>query len=202
MTGVFVKIAKLSPIIYKNNSVELTLFKFEDINWGEKELKGSLSIDRIYAETQNVLTRFMQTNKVNNEYVLVEIEAVGLKASRCEGSVTNASKLLYPIPQPIRRIVFYKKNGEELSKIHEVNFPSGYWVYDGYLSTSNFDWDVMLIETSSGRRIISRRELLESSKVVTEGKTKKKKTRTRKSRKRKTKKKKTKVRRRRKPRST
>lgn len=177
MSSVFVRIAKLTPIVYRNGFVELTLFRFEDLSWGEKKLEESLNIDKLFTETQNFLTRFMQTNKVTDGYVVVEIEGIGLKASRCEGSITGSPRPIYLIPQPLRRVTFYKKKGEELTKVYELTFQSEYWVYDGQLVTNNLDWDVMLIETAGGRRVISREELLEPAKLVVEKRKKKRRKR-------------------------
>lgn len=177
MSSVFVRIAKLTPIVYRNGFVELTLFRFEDLSWGEKKLEESLNIDKLFTETQNFLTRFMQTNKVTDGYIVVEIEGIGLKASRCEGSITGSPRPIYLIPQPLRRVTFYKKKGEELTKVYELTFQSEYWVYDGQLVTNNLDWDVMLIETAGGRRVISREELLEPVKLVVEKRKKKRRKR-------------------------
>ena len=114
---------------------------------------------------------------------------------RCEGEVLGPSTILYPMPKPIRHIMFLKKEGEELKPVYKIEFPGETWIYDSIVYVEQLDFDALLVETSEDKRIVLKDELNlpTRSKLVEAEKKVKRRKRRRKTRKktRKTKEKKT-----------
>ncbi|MEM1555384.1 MAG: hypothetical protein QXM54_02500 [Desulfurococcaceae archaeon] len=189
MSNVLVKIGILKPYLYKDNVIEALIYRFEDLKWSRETLKYGLSIESIYTEAHNTLMKKIQEIDLGEGYLLVEIEGIGLKAFRLEGGVKEVFKILYPIPQPLNKIIIYRRNENGYSKVHEVVFTSEYWVYDGYINVKDIEWDLLVIESNLYRKVISRREYEEFTPPIKLVEKKKRRRRIKKSSGRKNKKK-------------
>lgn len=161
-----VKIAALKPYLYVDNVIEALIYRFEDLKWSKETVRSGLSIETIYTEAHNTLMKTIQEIGLDEGYLFVEVEGIGLKAFRIEGEAKGVLKILYPFPQPLNRIVIYKMTGGEYAKIHEATFSSEYWVYDGYINVKDMEWDLVVIESSLYRRAISRREYEELKPAI------------------------------------
>lgn len=180
MSNVLVKIAALKPHIYVDDTIEALIYRFEDLKWINQTIHHGSSIESIYTEAHNTLMKTIQEVNVSEGYLLVELESVGLKAFRLEGETKNVFKILYPMPQPLHKIAVYKRSNGEYVKIHEAVFSSEHWVYDGYITVKNAEWDLIVMETSLYRKVISKKEYEEPVLTIkTEAKRRKRRRRSR-----------------------
>ena len=169
----------LVPQIRKSGNIEVMLYKIENEKWNEYVMRSKTNIlDKMLIHAQNIIWMSETDTELKDKYVIVEVELPGLRAMRCEGRVSNTSTILYPIPQPVTRIVFLKKESEELKPIHFLDFTGENWIYDSVVYGYELEYDAILVETPENKRIVLKEELLIPSKSkLVEKKTRKKKKR-------------------------
>jgi len=177
----FIKVKSLKPILQYSDYADITLYTIESEDWRIEEIHVSGSVlDKMLVDAQNIITILDTRGLLNDKLGLVEIETTGLKVTRCDGRGVDAKTLLYPIPKPVRRIVFLKKKGELLEPVHSVDLTGELWVYDSVLNIKNSDFDAILVETIDDKRVVLKHELSTSTLAVKPGvKTKKKRKRAR-----------------------
>lgn len=168
----------LEPQSIGSEKVSVVAYKIVNEEWEKEKLKGKLSTDKLLAYAQNIIQR-IQNNIESSRFVLVEVEAMGAKAVRGEGGLSNAQTLISPIPQPLKRIILLKKSDSRLVPVGELDINGEYWVYDSVISATNYDFDAILIETKDYVRILLREELElpKRVKVISEKRRKKRKKR-------------------------
>jgi len=181
-----VKTKLLRPKRYSDNKVEVMVYEIEHEDWSEHNIRSKTSVlDKMLTHAQNIVSMLDSSGELKDKYVVVEVELPGLKAMRCEGKVSESSTILYPIPSPITRMVFLKKENEELKPVYTVEFKGENWVYDSIIYDKDLEYDAILVETPEDKRLVLKEELITPtrSKLVEE---KRKKTRKRRRKKKKT----------------
>jgi len=190
-----VKTRVLKPTLYSDEHVDIVLYEIVDEEWDTHVFRASSNlIDKMLAYANNKIVLKQSMSGMIDGYIFSEVEATGFKTVRGEGLVKNIETILYPIPQPLRRIAFLKKIDGELKQVHEIKPPGEYWIYETTLVTKDLDYDAILIETSEDRRIVLREEIIiPHIKTTSEevGKKRRKKRKSRRKKKEKTGKKKT-----------
>ncbi len=194
---VIAKTKFFKPVTVRDDKVELLLYVIEDEKWIEHTFRSSKTsnLEKMLIYAQNLLSITQSTTNVKNKYVVVEVESPGLKALRVEGTVSNVHAILFPVPQPVKTIAFFKKEDGELREVHRINFNKEYWIYDSAIYVKDLEYDSILIETIEDKRIVFKDEIMVPIRSKVIGKKerkkirrKKKKRRTRKSEKTKKKK--------------
>ncbi len=165
------------------------VYEIEREDWSEHSIRSKTNVlDKMLIHAQNIVSMLDSSGELKDKYVVVEVELPGLKAMRCEGKVSGSSTILYPIPSPITRMVFLKKENEELKPVYTIEFKGEKWVYDSIIYDKDLEYDAILVETPEDKRLVLKEELITPtrSKLVEE---KRKKTRKRRRKKKKSKKK-------------
>lgn len=193
------KILKLKQVEEKDDNVSITGFRVEDEKWDIKEVDSEESREKVINKLLEVAGEYMVHEKTSDSLVLIEVETLGQKVIIGEGGDLNASTVLIPKPQYLRRILFIKcTEPTNCRVVYEYKPSSQFIVYEGNLSINNIDYDFIVLEGNEYTRIIYPHELLlpkpkpkieEKKKKKMRKKSKKSKTKS-KSKKRKTRKKK------------
>lgn len=193
------KILKLKQVEEKDDNVSITGFRVEDEKWDIKEVDSEESREKVINKLLEVAGEYMVHEKTSDSLVLIEVETLGQKVIIGEGGDLNASTVLIPKPQYLRRILFIKcTEPTNCRVVYEYKPSSQFIVYEGNLSINNIDYDFIVLEGNEYTRIIYPHELLlpkpkpkieEKKKKKRRKKSKKSKTKS-KSKKRKTRKKK------------
>ncbi len=193
------KILKLKQVEEKDDNVSITGFRVEDEKWDIKEVDSEESREKVINKLLEVAGEYMVHEKTSDSPVLIEVETLGQKVIIGEGGDLNASTVLIPKPQYLRRILFIKcTEPTNCRVVYEYKPSSQFIVYEGNLSINNIDYDFIVLEGNEYTRIIYPHELLlpkpkpkieEKKKKKRRKKSKKSKTKS-KSKKRKTRKKK------------
>jgi len=179
-----VKTRVLKPTLYSDEHVDILLYEIVDDEWDTHVFRASNDlIDKMLAYANNKIVLKQSMSGMIDGYIFSEVEATGFKTVRGEGLVKNVETILYPIPQPLRRIAFLKKTDGELKQVHEIKPPGEYWIYETMLVTKDLDYDAILIETSEDRRIVLREEIIIPHIKTTNEEAGKKRRRKRKSKK-------------------
>jgi len=182
-------VRNLRPILQHSDYADITLHTIESEDWRIEDIHVTENVlDKMLVDAQNIITTLEARGLLDDKLGLVEIETTGLKVTRCDGRGVDAKTLLYPIPKPVRRIVFLKKKNEHLEPVHSVDLTGELWVYDSVLNIKNSDFDAILVETIDDKRVVLKDELTSSIQTVKpivktkrrKGKTRRKKSKTRK----------------------
>ena len=178
------KIVDLSPYVENDGVVTALLYKQEE-KWGEVEVgEGLESLLSVAGNT--ISSNPPQLNVLR----FVEVEAPGMKVTIGEGSVEGVETVISPIPAYLRSIKFVKVEGENPVVVHEFKPGNPSIVYDSSIAFGKkLEYDLILVETSEGVRIVFPHELL-LEKVKTETKKRRKRRKARRSKKSKAEKKK------------
>jgi len=155
------KILKLKQVEEKDNYVSITGFRVEDEKWDVKEVSSEESREKVINKLLEVAGEYMVHEKTSDSLVLIEVETLGQKVVIGEGGDLNASTVLIPKPQYLRRILFVKcTEPTNCRVVYEYKPSSQFIVYEGNLSINNIDYDFIVLEGNEYTRIIYPHELL------------------------------------------
>ncbi|ADI31416.1 hypothetical protein Shell_0278 [Staphylothermus hellenicus DSM 12710] len=168
----------LRPVRIGDDKVEVTVFSEEEKSWEKHRIRSSKNIlDRMMAMANNMVIMNLQ----DNAYVFSEVEAPGLRAIVGEGMVEGVETILSPKPSLLLSIEFGKKTNDHGEIIHKIKPEPNTWIYEGSIINKNIDYDLVILKTADGPRIILPDELYIPQRKSSGGKkTKKKKRRKRK----------------------
>jgi len=163
----FIKVRSLKPILQYSDYADITLYTIESEDWRIEDIHVSGSVlDKMLVDAQNIMTTLQAGGLLDDKLGLVEIETTGLKVTRCDGRSVDAKTLLYPIPKPVRRIVFLRKKNDHLEPVHSVDLTGELWIYDSVLNIKNSDFDAILVETIDDKRVILKHEFSTSIQTI------------------------------------
>lgn len=173
-----VKTRFFKPVSIENNGVNILVYELVDEKWSTSNIKSRENLlDKLLVIAQNTLSTLESSGELRDKYVFVEVEYPGLRASRGDGRVEGSEVIVFPIPQPLKTIVFLKKEGNELVEVNKIVFKQEKWIYDSIIRISNMDYDALLVESIENKRIILREELLSPKIYITKGTEKRKRKR-------------------------
>lgn len=168
----------LRPVRIGDDKVEIIVFNEEEKSWEKHRIRSSKNIlDRMMAMANNMVIMNLQ----DNAYVFSEVEAPGLRTIVGEGMVEGVETVLSPKPSLLLSVEFGKKVDDHVEIIHKIKPEPNTWVYEGSIINKNIDYDLIILKTIDGPRIVLSDELhIPQRKSSREKKTKKKKRRKRK----------------------
>lgn len=167
----------LRPATIGDDKVELVVFSEEEKSWEKHRIRSSKNIlDRMMAMANNMVIMNLQ----DNAYVFSEVEAPGLRTVVGEGEVKGVETVLSPKPSIILSIEFGKRVDDHVEIIHKIRPEPNTWVYESKIINKNIDYDLIILNTIDGPRIILHEETLIPQRKSGEKKTKKKRKRRRK----------------------
>ncbi|MEM1675916.1 MAG: hypothetical protein QXX35_03470 [Desulfurococcaceae archaeon] len=158
---IIVKTKFFKPIVFSDNNFNILLYELIDEKWFENTIRSRRELlDELLAVAQNTISLIESSGELRDKYVYVEVEYPGLKASRGDGRVENVETIVFPIPMPLKTIVFYKRSNGELIEVNRIDFKQEKWIYDSFIKSSEVDFDAILVESIENKRIILREELI------------------------------------------
>lgn len=158
---IIVKTKFFKPIVFSDNNFNILLYELIDEKWFENTIRSRRELlDELLAVAQNTISLIESSGELRDKYVYVEVEYPGLKASRGDGRVENVETIVFPIPMPLKTIVFYKRSNGELIEVNRIDFKQEKWIYDSFIKSTEVDFDAILVESIENKRIILREELI------------------------------------------
>ncbi|MEZ0393821.1 MAG: hypothetical protein ABWK00_02065 [Desulfurococcaceae archaeon] len=149
-----VRLADLVPFDASDGRASLRLYRREEGQWFKEVAERT--IEDLLELAGNALTT---SPPVSGSYRIAEAEVPGLRVFVGEGEVGAVETVLFPLPAPLLSIKFYKCEGGSCEQVHEFRPGSEAYVYDGYLRLEGVDFDVAVVETTVGERLILRGDL-------------------------------------------
>jgi len=158
---IIVKTKFFKPIVFSDNNFNILLYELIDEKWFENTIRSRRELlDELLAVAQNTISLIESSGELRDKYVYVEVEYPGLKASRGDGRVENVETIVFPIPMPLKTIVFYKRSNGELIEVNRIDFKQEKWIYDSFIKSTEVDFDAILVESIENKRVILREELI------------------------------------------
>lgn len=155
-----VKIRFFKPLNIESNGINVLVYELVDEKWFQNTIKSQRDLlSKLLVMAQNALSVLDSSGELREKYVYVEVEYPGLKASRVDGRVQGIETIVFPMPQPLKTIIFLKKENNELRETYKLFFKQEKWIYDSVITTSNIDFDALLVESIENKRVILREEL-------------------------------------------
>jgi len=147
--------------VFSDNNFNILLYELIDEKWFENTIRSRRELlDELLAVAQNTISLIESSGELRDKYVYVEVEYPGLKASRGDGRVENVETIVFPIPMPLKTIVFYKRSNGELIEVNRIDFKQEKWIYDSFIKSTEVDFDAILVESIENKRVILREELI------------------------------------------
>ncbi|MEM4620367.1 MAG: hypothetical protein QW607_09145, partial [Desulfurococcaceae archaeon] len=126
---IIVKTKFFKPIVFSDNNFNILLYELIDEKWFENTIRSRRELlDELLAVAQNTISLIESSGELRDKYVYVEVEYPGLKASRGDGRVENVETIVFPIPMPLKTIVFYKRSNGELIEVNRIDFKQEKWI--------------------------------------------------------------------------
>jgi hypothetical protein len=161
----------LTPFVENDGVLSAILYKPEE-SWSEVEVEGD--VNSMLSTAGNILS---SNPPAEGRLRFVEVEAPGLKVVIGEGVANGVETILSPYPSFLRSIKLVKVEGETPRVVHEFKPGQPSIVYDSALILwKKLEYDLILVETSEGTRILFPHELLlERVKAETKGRRRRRK---------------------------
>lgn len=163
---IIIKTRFFKPVKIEDKGINILVYELVDEKWSENIVKTQKNLlDKLLFMAQNTLSIIESSGELRDKYVYVEVEYPGLKASRGDGGVKDTEVIVFPTPQPLKTIIFFKKENNELKEIYRIDFKQEKWIFESVIKSSDLDYDAILVESIDSKRIILREELLVPFKI-------------------------------------
>ncbi|MEM4570543.1 MAG: hypothetical protein QXE66_04465 [Desulfurococcaceae archaeon] len=157
--NVIVKVLKLFPKIEDTGVVGISGYIIREEKWALREIPGNMQVS-VIERLLELAAEYNVKERSPDAFTLSEVEAPGLRVVLGDGGRFESSTVLTPKPSYLRRMVFVKCDDVSNCKaVYEFKPRSQLIVYEGSISVSNLDYDLIVLECDDHARVLFPHEL-------------------------------------------
>lgn len=155
------KVLKLATRSEKDGPVLVSGYYVNEEKWETREIPGDIKEDGI-TKLLEVAAEYTVKERDSSEFLLVEVEAPGLRVVLGESGQLAASTVITPKPSYLRRMLFVKcVDSSNCKVVHEFKPSSQLMVYEGSIEVKDIDYDFIVVECGDHVRIVFPHELMQ-----------------------------------------